>query len=76
MQSIRHIFFSGLLAVSLTGFAGAAMAEAPDDHVLCDALEQARDPLYEVPMGTEDWDRIDAFENAARALDCAFMINE
>lgn len=79
MQSIRHIFFSGLLAVFLSGFAGAAAANAaelPDDHVLCDALEQARDPLYEVPMGTEDWDRIHALENAAKALDCAFMINE
>lgn len=52
------------------------MAEMSEDHVLCYALEQARDPLYEVPMGMEDWNRIDTFAKAARALDCAFMINE
>jgi hypothetical protein len=73
MQSMRHTFFAGALAVCLLSAAGSAIA---DDEALCDALEQARDPLYEVPMGTEDWHRIDALENAARALDCTFMINE
>jgi hypothetical protein len=73
MQSLLQKFFAGALAIFLLGAAGAAMA---DDEALCDALEQARDPLYEVPMGSEDWDRINALENAARALDCAFMINE
>jgi hypothetical protein len=61
------------LALCLAGTAAPAIA---DDLSLCNALEQARDPLYEVPMGEEDWPRIDALENAARALDCTFMINE
>ncbi|RXZ38938.1 hypothetical protein D9O50_05485 [Oxalobacteraceae bacterium CAVE-383] len=81
MQSMRRTFFLGAPALvfvfSLLGATGPAMAgPLPDGEVLCDALEQARDPLYEVPMGTEDWPRINALENAARAIDCAFMINE
>ncbi|HEY4317237.1 MAG TPA: hypothetical protein VGN04_06530 [Herbaspirillum sp.] len=85
IQSIRSVLSNGAaalalsLAFSLPLLIAAAPAVAdtlPDDHVLCDALEQARDPLYEVPMGTEDWTRINALENAAKALDCAFMINE
>jgi hypothetical protein len=73
MQSIRSKLITGTVAIFLLSASGMAMA---DDKSLCDELEQARDPLYEVPMGTEDWDRIDALENAARAIDCTFMINE
>jgi hypothetical protein len=77
MPSMRQPLSIGASALSfalcLLSAAAPAMA---DDLALCDALEQARDPLYEVPMGTEDWPRIDALENAARALDCTFMINE
>jgi hypothetical protein len=72
MLSTRCKFIIGALAIFLLDAGSSARA---DELNLCVELEQVLDPLYEVPMGYEDWPRIHALENAARAIDCTFMIN-
>jgi hypothetical protein len=72
MLSTRCKFITGVFAICLLGAGSSAMA---DDLNLCVELELVLGPLYEVPMGYEDWPRIHALENAARAIDCTFIIN-
>jgi hypothetical protein len=72
MLSTRRKLITGVFAICLLGASGSPMA---DELNLCVELEQVLYPLYEVPMGYEDWPRIHALESAARAIDCTFMIN-
>jgi hypothetical protein len=76
MQAKQRKITSGALAIGLfVGLASIAAPSMANDHTAaCNAIEQVLEDLYQVPYGTEDFEKIRALELKAKVLDCDFMI--